>query len=125
VLRSVDLDEDADSVISLFNPTDEPIDFTVGALVAEEIELHEVLADSVDPVVASSFDPATGTFSVPARTAAVFVELCPDTTPPVASIGHRRTEMLRLAALRSLGARHGSRPAVILSRRPSPRPAKV
>ena len=83
---AVDLDEDHDSVISLFNPTDEPIDFTVAGLVGADVELHDVLADSVDPVVASSsFDPTSGTFAIPARTAAVFVELGPDVTPPVAT----------------------------------------
>ena len=80
---AVDLDVELDAVVALFNPTDEAIDFTVDSLSGDDLELHPVLAESVDSVVAtSSFDDATGTFSVPARTAAVFVELGPDITPP-------------------------------------------
>ncbi len=82
----VDLDEDYDSVITWFNPTRDPIEFAVADLVGADVELHETLVDSVDPVVASSsFDPSTGTFSVPARTTAVFVERGPDLVPPEAS----------------------------------------
>ena len=52
----------------------------------EVVLLHPVLAASADPVVqTSSFDAGTGMFSVPARTTAVFVEVGPDTTPPVAT----------------------------------------
>ena len=80
------LDADLDSVIALFNPTDEPIDFSVGGLVDADVVLHPVLAGSVDPTVTTAaFDAATGTFSIPARTAAVFVELAPDITPPEVS----------------------------------------
>jgi hypothetical protein len=40
-----------------------------------DVALHPVLARSVDPAVrAASFDAATGTFSVPGRTVAAFVE---------------------------------------------------
>jgi len=41
--------------------------------------LHPVQAGSEDPIVATStYDTATGTFTVPPRTTAVFVELEPD-----------------------------------------------
>ena len=45
--------------------------------------LHPVQADSVDPIVqTAAFDDATGTFTGPGLTTAVFVQLEPDTTPP-------------------------------------------
>ena len=70
-----DLDRALDGLVSLFNPTDDPIDFTAGALAGAAMYLHPVLVGSVDAVVATaSFDEATGTFSIPARTAAVFVD---------------------------------------------------
>ena len=70
----VDLDPFLDGLVSLFNPTDDPIDFTVDALAGADMSLHPVLVGSVDSVVTSaSFDDVTGTFSVPARTTAVFV----------------------------------------------------
>ena len=72
---AVDLDPDRDGVVALFNPTDEPIAFAVGALAGSDMYLHPLLVRSVDSVVRSaSFEDATGTFSIPARTAAVFVD---------------------------------------------------
>ena len=77
------LDPTLDRVVALFNPTDETIDFVVSELAGLPLRLHDVLAESVDPVVAtSSFDPVSGMFSIPARTAAVFVS---DETPPEAT----------------------------------------
>jgi hypothetical protein len=79
----VDLDADADAVWALFNAGDEARDFPIASLSGTEVVLHPVQASSSDPVVrTSSFDEATGTFTVPARTTAVFVQLPPDTTPP-------------------------------------------
>jgi len=80
---AVVLDPALDRVVALFNPTDDATDFAVAELTGLPLRLHGVLAGSVDPIVAtSSFDPATGTFSIPARTAAVFVsdETAPDVT---------------------------------------------
>ncbi len=72
---AVVLDAVHDGVVALFNPTDDAIDFTAGALAGTGMYLHPVLAGSVDPIVrTASFDDATGTFSIPARTAAVFVD---------------------------------------------------
>ena len=81
-----DLDEQYEDVHVLFNATDEAITYTDAALAGATIELHPVLADSTDPVVrTAAFDATTGTFSVPARTTAVFVDLGPDLTPPTAT----------------------------------------
>ncbi len=61
-------------MVVLFNPTTEAVTYTDPSLVDDRVELHPVLVDSVDETVkTSSFDAATGTFTVPARTAAVFV----------------------------------------------------
>ncbi len=69
-----DLDPDTEGMVVLFNPTTEAVTYTDPALIDRRVELHPVLVDSVDETVkASSFDAATGTFTVPARTAAVFV----------------------------------------------------
>jgi pullulanase-type alpha-1,6-glucosidase len=83
---AVNLDAELDRVVAVFNPTDEAIDLPVAALAGSELALHPVLVDSVDSIVTTStFDPSTGTFSIPARTAAVFVEIGPDVTPPEAT----------------------------------------
>ena len=78
-----DLDDKADAVWSLINANDEAQTFTVGDLAGTEVVLHQVQANSADPIVrTAAFDDATGTFTVPGRTTAVFVQLEPDTTPP-------------------------------------------
>jgi pullulanase-type alpha-1,6-glucosidase len=79
-----DLDPMWEGVEVLVNATDEPVSHTDPSRVGAPVELHPVLVGSVDDVVRSAtFDPATGTFSIPARTTAVFVDLGPDLTPPV------------------------------------------
>ena len=76
-----DLDPDADGMWVLINAGDEPITFDVNELSDADVILHPVQQTSTDAVVrVSSF--TAGTFSVPARTTAVFVELEPDVTPP-------------------------------------------
>ncbi len=78
-----DLDDRADAVWSLINANDEAQAFTVGDLAGAEVVLHRIQANSADPIVrTATFDDATGTFTVPGRTTAVFVQLEPDTTPP-------------------------------------------
>jgi pullulanase-type alpha-1,6-glucosidase len=78
-----DLDDQADAIWSLINANDEAQTFTVGDLAGTEVVLHQVQANSADPIVrTAAFDGATGTFTVPGRTTAVFVQLEPDTTPP-------------------------------------------
>ncbi|MGW4801281.1 alpha-1,6-glucosidase domain-containing protein, partial [Nonomuraea sp. NPDC004297] len=62
------------SVTAVFNATPQPQAQDVPALAGQRVELHPVQAGSDDPVVReSSFEPATGTLTVPGRTVAVFV----------------------------------------------------
>jgi pullulanase-type alpha-1,6-glucosidase len=80
-----DLDDRYDGVHVLFNATDEAVSYTDASLAGAALVLHPVLAGSADPVVRTAgFDAAGGTFTVPARTAAVFVEEGADVTPPEA-----------------------------------------
>ncbi|WP_219911754.1 pullulanase-type alpha-1,6-glucosidase [Nonomuraea fuscirosea] len=62
------------SVTVVFNATPSAQAQTLPEVAGREVALHPVQAASEDPVVReSSFDPATGTVTVPARTVAVFV----------------------------------------------------
>jgi pullulanase-type alpha-1,6-glucosidase len=73
---SVDLRHD--QIVVLFNATRLPQSFTVAHLAGRRFQLHPVQRSSHDPVVrTASYDRATGTFSVPARTAAVFWAMRP------------------------------------------------
>ncbi|MFC1406845.1 MULTISPECIES: pullulanase-type alpha-1,6-glucosidase [Streptacidiphilus] len=63
------------SVTVVFNATPTSQQQTVTGLAGTSQKLHPAQAGGSDPVVRSSaFDPATGTFTVPARTVAVFVQ---------------------------------------------------
>ncbi|TDB69784.1 pullulanase-type alpha-1,6-glucosidase [Micromonospora sp. KC723] len=63
------------SVTVVFNATPESAEQQVDGLRGADVAPHPVLATSVDPVLrAASFDRASGTFTVPARSVAVFVE---------------------------------------------------
>ncbi|MGV9349390.1 pullulanase-type alpha-1,6-glucosidase [Streptomyces spiralis] len=60
-------------LVVVFNATPERQEQRVATLAGEHYRLHPVQASGADPVVkTSSYTPATGTFSVPARTVAVF-----------------------------------------------------
>ncbi len=73
-----DLDRDRESIIVLINANDEAQSFTMSDLTGSELFLHEVQLASVDPIVKNSaFNGDTGTFEIPARTTAVFVEFAP------------------------------------------------
>jgi pullulanase len=85
-----DLDPTADRLVVIFNADDEPITFAVPDWAAQEggagreMALHPVLAASADAtVLESSWDSDTGTFTVPGRTTAVFVQ--PQGTEPAAT----------------------------------------
>lgn len=68
------LDADNQLIVVLFNSQPDEVSFTVEDLAGMEFELHPIQAVSADPVVKNaSFDVESGTFTVPARTAAVFV----------------------------------------------------
>lgn len=69
------LDERWRSVTVVFNATPAAATQQVTGLRGADVALHPVLHDSTDPVVrTASFDRGSGTFTVPARTVAVFVE---------------------------------------------------
>ncbi|MCC3764666.1 pullulanase-type alpha-1,6-glucosidase [Glycomyces sp. TRM65418] len=68
------LDDAFDTVTLVFNASPEAAEQTVGEAAGSGASLHPVLEDSADPAFAdAAFDDATGTFTVPARTVAVFV----------------------------------------------------
>ena len=80
-----DLDKGADSLVVLFNATDDQVTYTLPAAKGANIALHPVQAASADPVIrTASFDPAQGMFTVPARSTAVFVDV-QDNVPPTVS----------------------------------------
>ncbi len=70
-----DLDGGYEYIVVLFNANDEVQSFTDASLAERPLVLHPVQVESTDPVVReSTFDVATGAFSIPARTTAVFVQ---------------------------------------------------
>jgi pullulanase len=72
--RAGELDTANARVLVLVNTDVAAAQFRDDALAASPWRLHPVLAASYDATTrASSFDPATGTFSVPGRTTAVFL----------------------------------------------------
>jgi pullulanase len=74
-LPTGDLDPAVDGLVVLFNATDESVSYQLPAVQGANIVLHPVQASSSDAVVGTAgFDPASGTFTVPARTTAVFVD---------------------------------------------------
>lgn len=69
-----DLDPAYERMVVLINANKIAQDLTIPWMAGVNATLHPTLAAAGDPVVLSSgYDAATGTFSVPARTAAVFV----------------------------------------------------
>ncbi|MBT8227797.1 MAG: pullulanase-type alpha-1,6-glucosidase, partial [Dactylosporangium sp.] len=69
------LDRAHRSIVVVFNARPEAVAQAVPGYTAADVVLHPVLAASDDPVVrTASFATATGTFTVPARTVAVFVQ---------------------------------------------------
>ncbi|MBN1967265.1 MAG: DUF3372 domain-containing protein, partial [Anaerolineae bacterium] len=74
LVDGADLDPNYEMVVVVFNTSPDVVDFTSEDFTGLALELHPVLAASLDPVMqTSAFDSATGTFSVPGHTAAVFV----------------------------------------------------
>jgi pullulanase-type alpha-1,6-glucosidase len=62
------------TVTVVFNATPEAVEQTVAEAAGSGAALHPVLVESADPAFAEAdFDDGTGTFTVPARTVAVFV----------------------------------------------------
>jgi pullulanase-type alpha-1,6-glucosidase len=96
-----DLDGEYELIVVLFNASDEPQTFTIGDLAGDYLWLHLVQDVSTDSIVTtSSYDKATGTFSVPARTTAVFMELEPQ--PAIERLIHE-VEQLATAGILNEG----------------------
>jgi hypothetical protein len=69
-----EIDRHRKRVVVLFNASTQEQAFTLAGLEGQTLALHPIQAASSDPVVRTArFDPESGTFSVPARTTAVFV----------------------------------------------------
>ncbi|MEV3938529.1 pullulanase-type alpha-1,6-glucosidase [Glycomyces sp. NPDC049804] len=67
------LDDAFETVTVVFNASPDPVAQTVADAAGSGAALHPVLRESADPAMAeASFDDATGTFTVPGRTVAVF-----------------------------------------------------
>jgi pullulanase-type alpha-1,6-glucosidase len=70
-----DLDPVREAIVVLFNANDEAQTVTIDDFADRQLDLHPVQFYSADEVVKTAlFDIDTGTFTVPARTTAVFVE---------------------------------------------------
>jgi len=69
-----EVDSALDGVAVIFNADDDTQTFSIDALVGTAMSLHQVQQFSADDIVlGSSYDSATGAFTVPGQTAAVFV----------------------------------------------------
>jgi pullulanase-type alpha-1,6-glucosidase len=69
-----DVDPQHELIVVVFNANAETVTFNDASLRGLALELHPILAESADPVVrTSTYDAAGGNFTVPGRTAAVFV----------------------------------------------------
>jgi pullulanase-type alpha-1,6-glucosidase len=67
----------ASEAVVLVNATPQPQTFSDPAFVKQPLLLHPIQQISQDPVVRTSkFQKRTGTFTIPARTTAVFIEPC-------------------------------------------------
>lgn len=70
-----DVDRDLDGLLVVFNASDEPAVVEVADLAGDDYELSPVLAEGSDDVVRqTTWDEATGTVTVPARTVTVLVD---------------------------------------------------
>jgi pullulanase-type alpha-1,6-glucosidase len=69
-----DVDHALNGLVVVFNATPTATTQTVGAVAGQAFQLDPIQANGTDPVVkTSTYDGTTGSFTVPARTAAVFV----------------------------------------------------
>jgi len=69
-----DLDMNYEKIVVLINANDEAQTFADAEMAGMKLALHPVQRASADPVVRNAgFNSTTGAFSIPARTAAVFV----------------------------------------------------
>jgi hypothetical protein len=88
--------------VVLFNATDDEVTYELADVQGADLALHPVLAESVDPVVrTATFDSYAGSFTVPARTTAVFVQAPADNVSPS---GRADLEPIRVAPGRASSA---------------------
>ncbi|WP_448808404.1 pullulanase-type alpha-1,6-glucosidase [Agromyces bauzanensis] len=70
-----DVDPELEGALVVFNASPSAVTETVDGLAGRSFELADALANGSDPIVASTeWDAATGSLSLPARTAAVLVD---------------------------------------------------
>ncbi len=69
-----DIDPRYEHIVVLFNAQDEAVTFTAAQFASQPMRLHPIQATGADPVVKTArYDQASGAFTIPARTTAVFV----------------------------------------------------
>jgi pullulanase-type alpha-1,6-glucosidase len=93
-MPGADLDPAYDKIVVLFNAAPGEVKFTIPEDAKMAFHLHPVLASSADPVVQkAAFDTASGTFTVPGITTAVFVldQAQPPTVIPTATLAPQAT----------------------------------
>jgi pullulanase-type alpha-1,6-glucosidase len=89
-----DLDPNYDQIVVLFNANDEAQTFTIGELAGMEMMLHPVLAASSNSLYTEmAYDVAAGTFTVPGRSTAVFVQPQTAEAAPTATATAEPTEV--------------------------------
>jgi pullulanase-type alpha-1,6-glucosidase len=83
-----DRDPNYEMIVVLFNAAPGPASYAIPDLGEQAFELHPVQQESFDTVVqGAAYDPATGAFTIPGRTTAVFVlktvagQIDPDVIP--------------------------------------------
>ncbi|WP_295801057.1 pullulanase-type alpha-1,6-glucosidase [uncultured Microbulbifer sp.] len=70
-----DIDRYYQRIVVLFNGDKETVTFSNAALSGKHLKLHPLQRHSADPALrGASFDPNTGTFTLPGRATAVFVQ---------------------------------------------------
>jgi pullulanase-type alpha-1,6-glucosidase len=81
------IDPNIGQVVALFNAAPEERTFSDPLFAGAQLHLHDVLVSSSDErVINASFDAASGVFTIPARTTAVFMGGEPLYAPPGANI---------------------------------------
>jgi pullulanase-type alpha-1,6-glucosidase len=84
--RGRDVDPAREEIVVLFNAGDEAVTFTAAELAGLKLKLHPVQQASADAALAgATFTSATGAFTVPARTTAVFADTRSTLFLPIAS----------------------------------------
>jgi len=96
------IDDHYDLIVVIFNAGDQEAFYQVAEWMDKSLQLHPVQTASSDPIVRTAgFDPGSATFSVPARTTAVYVA-------PVNGIGPTSTAEPQITATAPSAADGGS-----------------